>query len=285
MLHRGGRITVFENPVNLASLTSRLKYEASWKDDYPNRQFYADECELLLKFLQENDKLERFWPRLLSKKQQRDEALNEIRVAYFLHSRGHAVVELESEDAPGYTVDFLISLGANKTAFVEVKSPGWEGHDLTNAERMAGRAKRPKYSESIDGRPSRPIDIIRTTVQKWRVKFSGNAPSILFISDDCFINLGAFGYGPLQMALLQKSLAYGDGLFQNPEYSNIGAVFLFWWILDPEKHRIEYNSIGMGNPNALPKAAVPSEMFARLTTRVEPAGILGSRSGEVPAAL
>jgi hypothetical protein len=145
------------------------------------------------------------------------------------------VVKSESQDAPGYTVDFLVSLGANKTAFVEVKSPGWEGHDLTDAERRAGRAKQAKYSESIHGRFSRPIDIIRTTVQKWWVKFSGKAPSILIISDDCFIHLGAFGYGPLQMALLPKSIAYGDGLFQDPEYSNIGVVFLFWWILDLQR--------------------------------------------------
>jgi hypothetical protein len=92
------------------------------------------------------------------------------------------VVKSESQDAPGYTVDFLVSLGANKTAFVEVRSPGWEGHDLTDAERRAGHAKQAKYSESIHGRFSRPIDIIRTTVQKWWVKFSGKAPSILIIS-------------------------------------------------------------------------------------------------------
>ena len=130
----------------------RLKLEASWQDDYPNRQFYADECELLLGFLRDNGWLEQFWPRLLKKKDKLDEALNEVRVAYFLHSRGYGVIELESQDAPGHTADFLISLGKNRTAFVEVKSPGWEGHDLTDAERRAGRAKQAKYMRaSTDG--------------------------------------------------------------------------------------------------------------------------------------
>ena len=94
------------------------------------------------------------------------------------------------------------------------------------------------------------------------MKFSGQAPSILIISDDCFINLGDFGYGPLQLALLR------DGFFRKPECSNIGAVFLFWWILDLQKNRIEYHSIGMANPNATSMATVPADVVAGLITRL-----------------
>lgn len=188
------------------------------------------------------------------------------------------MVAWESQDAPGYTVDFVVSDGATRGAFVEVKSPGWES-ELTEVERRQGRAKRPKYSTNLHGRPAKPIEVIRRTLHKACPKFSGKAPSILIISDDCFINLGDFGYGPLQMALLQKSIAYGDGLFHKPEYSSIGAVCLFWWILDLQKYRIEYNSICMANPNATSKAAAPSEMVALLTTR-RPREALDSRPRE-----
>jgi hypothetical protein len=77
--------------ITFGTLTARLVHDAEqlWGDLYPAWQSYADECERLLAFLREHGELDRFWPRLCSRKQQRDEALNEIRVAYFLEVAGY----------------------------------------------------------------------------------------------------------------------------------------------------------------------------------------------------
>jgi hypothetical protein len=219
---------------------------------------------MLLTFLRDHGALDHYWPRLCSRAQQRDEALNEIRVAFRLQSAGYSVVAWEPEDAPGYNVEYAVSLGGMTNAFIEVKSPGWEA-ELSEAERKLGRAKQPKYI-GIQGGAVGPVGVIRRAVDKPLPKFSGKMPSLVVVSDDCFVNLGEWGWGPLQMALLQKSIAYGPGLFHRPDYSTIGAVCLFWSVATFGQHGVEYKSICLANPNAAPEAAVPPEMVTRLTT-------------------
>lgn len=260
-----------ENPIfntieKFGPLTTRLMDESSWGDSYPAWPEYADECESLLEFLHDHSALDRFWPRLRSKRQQRDEAINEVRAARYLESLGHPVTDWnEPEDAPGYNVEFAVSVGTNRSAFVEVKSPGWEA-ELTEEQRKQGRAQQPKYI-GIQGGAAGPVQVIRRAVEKARPKFSGNAPSIVVVSDDCFLNLGEWGWGPLQMALLQKSIAYGDGLFHKSEFANLGAVCLFWNVLYLGKGLIEYKSLCLANPNAAQSAAVPADLVARLSTK------------------
>jgi hypothetical protein len=255
------------NTINLGPITTRLKSQASWRDDpsYPAWQEYADECESLLEFALDHGALNRFLPRLRAKKQQRDEAMNEIRVARYLASRGYPVTDWnEPEDAPGYNVEFAVALDAGSSAVVEVKSPGWEA-ELTDAQRKQGRARQPKYI-GIEGGAAGPVQVIRRAVDKALPKFSGNVPSIVVVSDDCRVNLGEWGWGPLQMALLQKSAAWGDGLFHKSEYANLGAVCLFWEVLYVGRS-LECKSLFMANPNAVPSAAVPADMVARLSTK------------------
>lgn len=147
-------------------------------------------------------------------------------MAYFLTAIGHPLTAWEPEDAPGYEVEFAVSPGAAGDAFVEVKSLGWES-ELTEGERLGGRLKLPKHLD-LEGRAADLIGVIRRVVEKARPKFSGKCPSLLVVSDDCFVNLGEWGWGPVQMALLHKSIAYGGGLFHRPNYANIGAACLFW---------------------------------------------------------
>src|SRR5439155_7842435 len=112
---------------------------ASWRDEYPAWQDWADECESLLTFLSDGGALERFWPRLCAKAQQRDETINEIRVAYFLHLAGYPVVDWEPQDAEGRKLEYAVAISQQRKMFVEVKSPGWEA-ELSASERVAGRA-------------------------------------------------------------------------------------------------------------------------------------------------
>jgi hypothetical protein len=225
----------------------------------------ADELESMLEFLRARGALGRFWPRLRSKPQQRDETINEVRVAKYLESLGHPVTDWnEPEDAPGYNVEFAVSSGGNRSAVVEVKSPGWEA-ELTEAERKQGRTRKPKYI-GIRGGAAGPVLVIRRAVEKARPKFSGRVPSIVVVSDDCFLNLGEWGWGPLQMALIQNTLAYGDGHFNRSEYANLGAVCIFWTALYWGQ-RLEYKSLCLANPNAAQSAAVPTDLVAKLSTK------------------
>jgi len=250
--------------INCGPLTVSLKSEASW-NDYPAWQDYADECESLLEFIRTRGALDRFWPRLCSKSQQRDETLNEIRVARHLEDAGYPVVDWnEPVDAPGYSVEFAVSLGQSPNGFVEVKSPGWEA-ELSDAERRQGRSRLPKYIGSRGGAAG-PVQVIRRAVEKARPKFSGNAPSVVVVSDDCFLNLGEWGWGPLQMALSQRSIGWGDGLFHESKYANVGAVCLFW-VASYWGRSLEYKSLCMTNPNAA-RAAVPSDFATRLSTKL-----------------
>ena len=82
----------------LGPLTALLKSEASWRDEFPAWQVYADECETLLTFAKEYGALGLFWPRLRAKQQQREEALNELRVAYILDLVGYPISEWEPID-------------------------------------------------------------------------------------------------------------------------------------------------------------------------------------------
>jgi hypothetical protein len=179
----------FDLTVNLGALTSRLKSEASWQDKYPAWQPWADECEALLSFLSRHAALERFWPRLCAKPQQRDEAINEIRVAYFLDQAGFPIVDWEPQDGSGRRLEYAVAIPDQSKMLVEVKSPGWEA-ELTEAEREAGRAGQPKFKPGVtEGRAAGPIQVIRRAVDKARSKFSGVQPSLVVVSDDCLVNL------------------------------------------------------------------------------------------------
>lgn len=252
--------------ISFGKLTRLLvdKCATTWGDSYPAWPWYADECERLLSFIDARRQLERFWPRLCSRPQQRDEALNEIRVAHFLDRCGYPVIGWEVTDAPPYNVEFEVSLGHGPNALVEVKSPGWEA-ELSEQELKEGRAKQEKYV-GIEGRFSDPIGVIRRTVKKALPKFTGMAPSLIVISDDCRVPLVDWAWGPPMMALTQRSIAYGDGLFHNPDYATIGGVCLFWL----SEAGVDYATICIANPNAMASAALPEDMLARICAVPEP---------------
>ena len=230
-------------------------------------QEYADECETLLAFVKDCP-ASLFLPRLRAKKQQRDEALNEIRVAYFLHSVGYPVIDWEPVDAGEHKLEYAVAI-PDQRMLVEVKSPGWEA-EVSVDQRAAGRTKEPKYRENVtEGGPAGPVQVIRRAVEKALPKFTGNFPSLVVISDDCFVNLAEWGWGPLTMALTQNAFGgYGPGLFLQPEYSSIGAVCLFRSVLYLGKNEVEYQTFCLGNPNATSSAAVPETVVKRLTTKL-----------------
>ena len=250
------------NNVMFAPRTARLVSEGAskWGDVYPAWQPYADECERLLTFVDGHGQLSRFWPRLVGRPQQRDEALNEMRVAYFFEQSGFPIIGWEVVDALPYNVEFEISTGGGKTAYVEVKSPGWES-ELSEAEIKAGRARQDKYDDKA--RAVGPEEVVRRTVKKAMPKFTGKVPSLIVISDDCFVNIGTWGTGPVTMALTEQSATYGPGVFRDPAYATVGGVCLFWMRRVAEGELV-FASVCVTNPWALPTAVLPDELVAKI---------------------
>src|SRR5215831_7679221 len=66
-------------------------------------------CRIACKFVRERSGLDIFWPRLRAKRQQRDEALNEIRVAHFLDSRGYPVIDWEPIDVGDRKLEYAVA--------------------------------------------------------------------------------------------------------------------------------------------------------------------------------
>jgi len=259
-------IPAFFNIPTLGPLTALLKSEASWRDEFPAWQAYSDECEMLLTFAKDHGALELFWPRLRAKQQQRDEAVNEIRVAYFLGSVGYPIIEWEPVDVGERKLEYTVAIP--EPMLVEVKSPGWEA-ELSEEQRASGRASEAKYRENVfDGGPAGPVQVIRRAAEKALPKFGGKRPSLVVISDDCFVNLAEWGWGPLTMALTQNVVGgYGPGVFLQPEYSTIGAMCLFQTVYYADRTEIEYHALCVANPNAKPSAIVPEEVVKRLTIK------------------
>jgi len=254
--------------IRLGPLTNRIVRQASgkWKDLYPATQGYANECESLLEFVADRNQFDRFLSRLCARREQRDEALNEIRAAYLIDLIGYPILAWEPTDKPPRNVEFLVDLGVGFGAgYVEVKSPGWQA-ELSRAEQIDGRKKLPKNIDA-ELRAATPVEVIRRTVEKAAPKFSGNHPSLIVISDDCFVNLGNWGWGPLHLALTSATIAYEAGLFTLAAFQSVGGVALLWAKSTSPKG-VEYAAICLANPNAQATATLPLDLVVRLCTKL-----------------
>src|SRR5208282_6295314 len=122
-------------PKLFGPIARRLICPARWKDAYPARPEFAQELEVLLAYA-DGYGVPNFVPRLEAKAAQRDETLNELRVAYWFDQFGFSVAQWDPPGLGGMVGEYLIKAPEQQNVFVEVKSPGWEGQ-LTDAERQA----------------------------------------------------------------------------------------------------------------------------------------------------
>ena len=213
--------------VKLGSIASKLFSPPRWTDYYPSSQAWADELELLLQFATSHRQIENFLPRLNTpRKNQRDEALNELRIAFFLHRRGFPVVAWEPLGQGAKIGEYSIRAPEGRTVFTEVKSPGWES-ELAQAERLAGRKNMPKYIDG-EGRPFANWKSMRDCIKRAYGKFTPNEPNLLVIADDFFVNLTVARL-PIDIALYDTHTGYGGeaGYFMSAAYQNIGGVVVF----------------------------------------------------------
>jgi hypothetical protein len=212
-----------------ALLSERLLREAGWagKDAYPAHQEFLVELEGLLGFVQAHNRLNSFWPRLTSARpQERDDAVQEIRVARFLTANGFPVAQWEPPGKGRFIGEFSVHAPPSKPVFLEVKSPGWQGQ-LSQEERDAGRAQQEKY-QGIEGGADDPWRAIRMSIRKAYPKFHSDQPNLLVIADDRFMPLATWGDLPAEQALFIRGTALEEvGYFTTREFENLSGVGLF----------------------------------------------------------
>jgi hypothetical protein len=211
-------------------LSTRLLREAQWagKDGYPSSPQYVTELEGLLAFIQAHNRLDLFWPKLTAPRtQQRDDALQELRVARLLTSSGFPISEWEPAGSANFIGEFSVEVPQSPPIFVEVKSPGWEGQ-LSQEQRDAGRAKQEKY-QGMEGGADDPWRAIRRSVRKAYPKFTANHSNLLVIADDRFMPLATWGDLPAEQALYHSGMTLDgeSGYFTTKDFENLGGVALF----------------------------------------------------------
>jgi hypothetical protein len=252
-------------------LGAHLLGEARWlgQDAYPATPEFRAELEELLKFLQLHKRLDSFWPRLTAPRiTERDDALQEIRVARFLSSNGFPVAQWEPPGRGNYVGEFSIEASSSQPIFVEIKSPGWEGQ-LSQEQRDAGRAHEEKYQDLVGG-PDDPWRAIRMSVRKAYPKFLTSQPNLLIIADDRFVPLATWGNLAAEQALLINNKALDDeaGYFTTNQFENLGGVALFK-AEDEVLRGLQYTLLLFPNPKARAETALPNrfaETFAKAKT-------------------
>src|SRR2546428_5364320 len=213
--------------VTLGPLAAALRDEAEWLSHdhlYPAWQVYADEIERILQFADIQGQIGRYWPRLIARVPQRDSALDELRVAYFLDSCGLRIAEWEPPGMDQKKGEFLVLAPSGARVFVEVKGPRWEG-ELKKGEIRAGRTMQPK-DLYLETRAVAPWKQIQFEVDKAYDKFLPTTNNLLVvIGHRGFISLEHGTAMHASQALYERS---HTGCFTTAKYANIGGSGVFW---------------------------------------------------------
>ena len=249
-----------EMTVKLGPLSTKFFFLRPWTDAYPACQEWEDEFGRLLAFAEAQGQFSNYLPRLRTpRNNQRDEALNELRVAFFLHRSGFPIVAWEPPGQGGKVGEYTIQAQEGGKIFTEVKSRGWES-ELTQAERLAGRAKLPKYIDG-DGGEFATWQGLRDCIAAAYAKFRSDEQNLLVIADDFFVSLTDL---PLfvDVALFDKGTGYGGeaGYFTAAAYENLGGLAVF--AATVKDGMVQYKFHVYENPFALPQTKLPASLAA-----------------------
>ena len=245
----------------LGPAARRLISPDRWTDAYPATPEHAKELDVLLMFADTLGCLPIFVPKLESRNAQRDEALEELRVAYWLHHSGFPVVEWEPPGLNGKVGEYLIGSPDNANIFVEVKSPGWEGV-LSDEKRRAGRTKQPKYINLEGGAFGNWQPLQRCIASEHTYpKFAPTQPNLLVVADDLHVSL-LDSPDHVEIALYADHAMYGEmGYFTSPRFDNLGGLAIFRAAQFFGGHGVEYEFTIFDNPFALPSTKLPDSIL------------------------
>ncbi len=245
-------------------LLHRISQEAEWtaEDEFPASLQWADEHEEWLRFANRKGELDRFFPRLQKSAYQRDRALAEVGVGYFLEVKcSLPILEWEPPGRAGTKGEFIVGWSGGKL-FVEIKTGGWQ-KDIKDAEgKNSPRLSQPKYIHA-EARSVAPWAIIRGAVSNAYSKFPDSMPTLLIIKDDYFIGLDNFNadialYCPASGGRAGGYLAE-NGCFVDTRYERLGSV----GILNVELPAggLQYGFFLCDNTNADRRVILPQGIF------------------------
>lgn len=171
------------------NLLYKMLEESVWKDQdaFPSDDVWAKEVENWLEFIKSKGQIDRFWSRLTKQDtKKRDEALAEIRSAYFLDKRlGFSIADWEPKSNKGKKCDFVLSVNSNNI-FCEVKNPGWESDFVKEQGIGTQRLKMPKYVH-CEARAVDNSGAIRNAINKAYEQLPQNEKNLLIIDDDLWM--------------------------------------------------------------------------------------------------
>lgn len=194
-----------------------------------------------------------------SKSPQRDEALDELRVAHFFHHSGFHITQWEPPGLNGKIGEYLVEAPEGQQIFVEVKSPGWEG-ELSDAQRQAGRTKLPKY-RNYEGGAFGNWQPVQKCIASERTypKFAPGCSNLLVICDDLMVSLHD-SLDHVEVALYANHKLYGEeGFFTSPRFQNLGGLGIFRAL--GTDRGVENHFAVFDNPFASEAASLPSSIL------------------------
>lgn len=247
-------------------LTTKLLLPLPWTDPYPSCQEWADELEQLLAFADLQGRLDDFLPRIkvgTGRHTQRDAALNELRVAYFFDRSGIPISAWAPPGLAGRIGEFSVTAREGCAVFTEVKSRGWEG-ELSDADRLAGRTRFPKYLEGTGGAFANWQEVRKCIASdKTYPKFAPIQANLLVISDNLFVGL-LDAEEQMEIALYDQRSKYGgeNGYFASPAYNNLGGVAAFAAERRMGRAAVEYRMKVYGNRFAFAETSLPESIVS-----------------------
>lgn len=232
-----------------------------WTSEYPAFQIHADEFEQLCEFAQRHEQFDQYRERLRGSDAQRDAALMELRVAYFLTQSGFPVVEWGPRGRGNTVGEFSVEGPSGKGVFVEVKNPSWRG-EVTADQRKSGRPQTKYIYDPNDGGATDPTGKLLDAIDKaysGQNKFRDDIPNVLVVADDLFISPGHCPDVSVASALY-TGIGSRNGCFAGEQYERLGGVGIFKVNGELGRASIEYEMRLFLNPNALLATALPHEM-------------------------
>jgi hypothetical protein len=218
-----------------AQLLQQIRNGSRWegKDDFPSCKEWEEEVKKWLVFINDEGVFNGYLSRLRDNASQRDSAISEIAIAYFMsRKKGLQIVEWFPKGSNKKRGEFVIDM-CRKQVWCEVKAPGWES-DFVKEGSFSKRLKNPKHvigeCRSVDD-----TDKIKYTIEKSYIKIPNNKATLLIIADDFMIPLSERVYGNL---VIDRSLFYKkckpphhddreEGCFVTDRYKNLSGLATF----------------------------------------------------------
>lgn len=215
----------------MTDLIKEIRQTSKWKgkDDFPSTETWKKEVNKWLSFIKDKGQLNKFKTRLKCKPALRDEALSEIKVAYFLEKYlNYKIIEWEPLGQNNHKGEFTIKLKSGLCIFCEVKSPGWEGEVLKDGKDYQ-RLKQPKYITG-DARWVDNTDVTKYMIEKTYPKLVECNTNLLILVDDLFFSNKDDEYHGVEKALFHNKLQpphadwRSEGCFVTDQYKNLSCL-------------------------------------------------------------